>query len=37
MEKTLEKEISDKQIRIQLLGAFGRLADHMRNTPDNPS
>ena len=35
MEKTLEKEVSDEQIRIDLLSAFGRLADHMRNTPDN--
>jgi hemoglobin len=37
MEKTLEKEIADENIRQQLLGAFGRLADHMRNTPDNLS
>ena len=37
MEKTLEKEIADEQVRQQLIGAFGRLADHMRNAPDGPS
>ena len=34
MTKTLEIEISDETIREQLLAAFARLADHMRNTAD---
>ena len=36
MEKTLELEISNEEIRGQLLATFARLADHMRNTPDSP-
>ena len=36
MEKTLEIEISDEQVRSQLLAAFARLADHMRNAADSP-
>lgn len=34
MERSLNEEIPNEEIRIQLLGAFRKLADHMRNTPD---
>ena len=36
MEKTLEIEIPDENVREQLLASFARLADHMRNTSDSP-
>ena len=36
MEKALDIEITNEEVRTQLLAAFARLADHMRNTPDQP-
>ena len=36
MEKALELEVADEHVRTQLLAAFARLADHMRNTSDIP-
>ena len=35
MKKALEIEIPDENVREQLLAAFARLADHMRNTADS--
>ncbi|MEC7984567.1 MAG: group II truncated hemoglobin [Myxococcota bacterium] len=34
MREALEEQIPQEEIRVQIEGAFARLADHMRNTPD---
>jgi hemoglobin len=34
MRDALEHEVSDSLLREHLMGAFIRIADHMRNTPD---
>ena len=34
MQEALEEQVPQPEIRAQIVGAFGRLASHMRNTAD---